>query len=152
MIIKSVLFNILAIIFTSNIIVAQEIATTRNRPRPTRENISDEQLAMLKSNRSKQIEFRNAFRESLSGNQLDILTNPELSKESKIKAFRESLSGNQVSMMKTHRKEIRVQKNVLMNTLGNQQRMRIRKMAVSRTQLNRALYRRARLNRRPPRI
>ena len=148
MIIKTVLLSLLEIIFAANIVTAQEVAISANKPKPAREGISEEQLALVKANRSKQIEFRNAFRETLTGNQLDILTDPGLKKEEKLRAFRQSLSDNQVKMMNSNKKQFRAQKNTLRTTFSNQQRSQIRRMAVNRSQQNKVIFRRARMPKR----
>lgn len=145
---KIALFNFLGIVFTSNIITAQNVTAPVDRPKASRENLSKEQISILKSNRAKQIEFRNEFRETLTGNQLDMLTNPRLTREDKIKSFRASLSDNQVMMVRTNRKQIRAQNFILRTTVSDQQRMRIRRLALNRAQQNRALYMRARLRHR----
>lgn len=70
-VIKKALLSLPGILFAVNILSAQEVLVPTDKPKIARENISKEQVAMLKANGSKQIEFRNAFRETLSGNQLE---------------------------------------------------------------------------------
>jgi len=146
------LLIILGVLLTSSIVCAQETTVTGEKPGITRENISEEQLAILKANRSKQIEFRNAFRETLSGTQLDILTNPGLSHKAKLQSFRASLSDNQATMIRSNTKQLRSQKFELRSTLSNRKRIQIRRMGVNRAHQNRALFQRARLKRRLIRI
>lgn len=127
-------------LFTSNMVCAQGTKATV-------ENISEEQLSILKANRSKQIEFRNAFRETLTGTQLDILTNPRLSHKDKLRSFRASLSDNQVNMIRSNTKQLRTQKFELRSTLTNRERIQIRRMGVNRAHQGRALFQRARIQR-----
>ncbi len=146
--IKTVLLALPGIIFTLHTISGQEVRNTSDKQNAGSEKLSEEQITLLKANRSKQIELRNAFRETLTGNQLDILTDNRLTKEDKLNAFRRSLSKGQVQMVNSSKKQIRMQKNTLRNTFSNQQRMQIRRMAANRSQQNRILYQRARLKKR----
>lgn len=136
------------IVFTAGILFGQENPQLEPKQVTGNRQISPEQLALLKANRAKQIEFRNAFRETLSGNQLDILTDPRLTREAKLKSFKSSLSANQVNLIKSNSKQIRTQKFEIRSTLTNQQRMQIKRMAMVRSNQNRALYQRARMNKR----
>ena len=140
----SSLLIISVIFFVPNIICAQKDNAQGDKQGISGGKISSEQLALLKANRAKQIEFRNAFRETLSGNQLDILTDPRLTREAKIKSFRASLSDNQVSMIKSNARQVRAQKFEIRSTLSNRQRMQIKRMGINRALHNRVQFQRAR--------
>lgn len=140
---KTFLLTVSGIIFVLGIISAQEVPASAEKPKLTQENITLEQIALLKANRSKQIEFRNSFRQTLSGEQLNILTTPGLSREEKLKSLRNSLNDNQVKMIKANKKQVRIQNFTQRATLSNQQRMQIRRMAMNRSQQNRVLFRRS---------
>jgi len=150
--IKIICLVIVVFLLSVSIIAAQETSNTETSSKSVRAFLTAEQKAELKLNREKQIEFRNQFRETLSENQLGILTDPRLTREAKISSLRASLSDNQVNLIKSNRKQIRTGNVAFKNTLTEQQRLRIRRMAISRAQQNRAVHFRARLKNRLKRI
>ncbi len=146
------LLNLLIIILTSVTLSAQDVKETVTKSQTKGGSLSEGQIAAIKEIRQNQINFRNAFRESLTGNQLDILTNPGFTREEKLKSFQASLSADQIRMIKTHRNEIKSQKYAIRATLSEQQRMGIRRMAMTKAQQNRASFQRVRLRNRHPGI
>ncbi len=150
-IVKKVVLNFLAIILTLNMLSAQAITGPADKQKASVDKLSEEQIAIIKENRAKQIQFRNRFKETLTGNQLDILTDRGLTNDERIRLFRSSLSGNQLNMIKSNRKQIRTQNYSLRSALSDQQRMRIRRMAIMRAQQNGVQFPRARMRNRFPR-
>ena len=142
---RKILIILLGIILPAGFLSAQQPEVPEKGPELKNEEISKEQLEIMKANRQKQIDFRNAFKETLSEQQLGILNNASLTREQKMESFRKSLSENQAGMIKANRKEIKSQNFALRATLGEGQRMQLRRMAVNRAQMNRILFQRSRL-------
>jgi hypothetical protein len=119
---------------------------TDNQLQQTR-RLSEEQLALIKANREKQIELRKEFRASLTEQQLNMLRNPDLSREFKIKNLRTSLSEQQTQMLRNNMRNKRIQRAEVMNTMSYQQRLMLRRMYMYRNMTGDNLFYRQRLYR-----
>lgn len=127
------------IMFLSNLVSGQETTATVKNPQTRKIEFTQEQKAMLKANRAKQLEFKNAFRKTLSSGQLDILSDPRLMKYDRLKSFRASFTDDQVSMIREHRKQMAAQKQLFRSTLTDIQKQRIKMMALNRNRLRKHL-------------
>ena len=90
---------IISSVFFIGVINAQQTDVVMQKQRlMTRNNLSEEQKAMIQSEISKRAEFREAFKATLSQQQKDILTDPTLTQAQRMSAFRSSLSDMQVNI------------------------------------------------------
>jgi hypothetical protein len=143
-IIKPAITILLGIVFSGSIVIAQEQIQSDQPIQGTQMKkpvLTKEQKAMLKNDRQKRKELREAFKSTLTQEQENMLTDPRVMPSDRIKAFRASLTDQQVNMIKTRQQEIKVMKDEFRSTLTADQKMQLRKMAVSRVTMNRALFR-----------
>ena len=112
-----------------------------------RNRLTQEQRLMLQKEIAKRQEIREAFKATLSQEQKNILTDPRMMRADRIKAFRSTLSDAQVSMIRSQQREMKVLQRPIRSNLTQGQKLYLRRMAMNRTQINRQLYRRARLHR-----
>jgi hypothetical protein len=147
---KKYLYVVAAFLFSAAGIQAQ-VAENPAPPQQAR-RLSEEQLALFKANREKQIEFRKEFRASLSEQQLNMLRNPQLSREMKMRNLRSSLSERQTQILRNSIKNSRIQRSEIMNTMSYQQRLMLRRAYMYRSMKGDNFYFRQRLYRRLHRI
>jgi hypothetical protein len=143
-IIKPAITILLGIVFSGSIVIAQEQIQSDQPIQGTQMKkpvLTKEQKAMLKNDLQKRKELREAFKSTLTQEQENMLTDPRVMPSDRIKAFRASLTDQQVNMIKTRQQEIKVMKDEFRSTLTADQKMQLRKMAVSRVTMNRALFR-----------
>lgn len=143
-IIKPAITILLGIVFSGSIVIAQEQIQSDQPIQGTQMKkpvLTKEQKAMLKNDLQKRKELREAFKSTLMQEQENMLTDPRVMPSDRIKAFRASLTDQQVNMIKTRQQEIKVMKDEFRSTLTADQKMQLRKMAVSRVTMNRALFR-----------
>ena len=143
-IIKPAITILLGIVFSGSIVIAQEQIQSDQPIQGTQMKkpvLTKEQKAMLKNDLQKRKELREAFTSTLTQEQENMLTDPRVMPSDRIKAFRASLTDQQVNMIKTRQQEIKVMKDEFRSTLTADQKMQLRKMAVSRVTMNRALFR-----------
>jgi hypothetical protein len=143
-IIKPAITILLGIVFSGSIVIAQEQIQSDQPIQGTQMKkpvLTKEQKAMLKNDLQKRKELREAFKSTLRQEQENMLTDPRVMPSDRIKAFRASLTDQQVNMIKTRQQEIKVMKDEFRSTLTADQKMQLRKMAVSRVTMNRALFR-----------
>jgi hypothetical protein len=143
-IIKPAITILLGIVFSGSIVIAQEQIQSDQPIQGTQMKkpvLTKEQKAMLKNDLQKRKELREAFKSTLMQEQENMLTDPRVMPSDRIKAFRASLTDQQVNIIKTRQQEIKVMKDEFRSTLTADQKMQLRKMAVSRVTMNRALFR-----------
>ena len=143
-IIKPAITILLGIVFSGSIVIAQEQIQSDQPIQGTQMKkpvLTKEQKAILKNDPQKRKELREAFTSTLTQEQENMLTDPRVMPSDRIKAFRASLTDQQVNMIKTRQQEIKVMKDEFRSTLTADQKMQLRKMAVSRVTMNRALFR-----------
>src|ERR1035437_5210727 len=150
-IIKPAITILLGIVFSGSIVIAQEQIQSDQPIQGTQMKkpvLTKEQKAILKNDLQKRKELREAFTSTLTQEQENMLTDPRVMPSDRIKAFRASLTDQQVNMIKTQvnmiktrQQEIKVMKDEFRSTLTADQKMQLRKMAVSRVTMNTALFR-----------
>ena len=92
---------------------------------------------MIKANKAKQVEFKNAFKKTLSSDQQNILSDPRLMRYDRIKSFRASFTDEQVAMIKDHRKEMAANRQLFRSTLTDSQKKQLKMMALNKMRLRR---------------
>ena len=138
-IIRMGILSFIGIMFLSDLISGQETTATVKNPPKGKIEFTQEQKAMIKVTRAKQLEFKNAFRKTLSPEQLNILSDPRLMRYDRLKSYRASFTDDQVAMIKDHRKQMAAQKQLFRSTLTDIQKQRIKMMALNRNRLRRHL-------------
>lgn len=128
---KKIFLIVLAVLLTTVTSIQAQVTESSTPAQQTR-RLSEDQLALIKANRERQIELRKEFRASLSEQQLDILRNPELSREFKMKNLRSSLNERQTQMLRNNMRNNRMQRSEVMNTMSYQQRLMLRRMYMYR--------------------
>ena len=138
-IIRTGIISFIGILFLSNLVSGQE--TTVNPKNPSTGNIkfTEEQKAMIKERRAKQVEFKSAFKKTLSADQLNILSDPRLMRYDRIKSYRASFTNEQVAMIRDHRKQMAAQRQLFRSTLTDIQKKQLRMMALSKMRQRRSL-------------
>lgn len=138
-IIRMGILSFMGILFLSDLVSGQETTANVKNPSTGKIEFTQEQKAMIKARRAKQMEFKNAFRNTLSPEQLNILSDPRLMRYDKQKSFRASFTDDQVAMIKDHRKQIAAQKQLFRATLTDIQKQHIKMMALNRNRLRKHL-------------
>ena len=138
-IIRMGILSFIGIIFLFDLVSGQGTTATVKNPSTGKIQFTQEQKAMIKAKRAKQLEFKNAFRKTLSAEQQNILSDPRLMRYDRIKSFRASFTDDQVAMIKDHRKQMAAQKQLFKSTLTDIQKQRIKMMALNRNRLRRHL-------------
>ena len=138
-IIRMGIISFIGILFLSNLVSGQETTATVKNPSTGNVKFTEEQKAMIKANRAKQVEFKNAFRKTLSSTQLDLRSDPRLTRYDRIKSFRASFTDGQVAMIRDHSKQMVTQRQLLRSTLTDSQKKQLRIMALNKMRLRRSL-------------
>jgi murein L,D-transpeptidase YafK len=138
-IIRTGIISFIGILFLSNLVSGQETTATVKNPSTGNVKFTEEQKAMIKANRAKQVEFKNAFRKTLSSTQLDLRSDPRLTRYDRIKSFRASFTDGQVAMIRDHSKQMVTQRQLLRSTLTDSQKKQLRIMALNKMRLRRSL-------------
>lgn len=131
----------MGILFLNNLASGQETMATVTNPETGNAKFTEEQKAMIKETRAKQVEFKSAFRKTLSSDQLNILCDPRLIRYDRIKSFRASFTDSQVAMIKDHRKQMAAQRKLFRSTLTDSQKRKLEMMALNKIRLRRGLLR-----------
>jgi len=167
-ILKSVFFLLVGIVFSSSIMLAQQQVLTKEQMQQEqmRQNhmlqgqiqhgqvwqnhmqrthmakplFTDDQKAMLKANRQKIKDMRDAFRATLTQAQKDILSDPRLIKIDRERAFRASFTDKQVKMIKARQQEVKADRVKFRSTLSEQQKMQLKRMAAIKNNKNQKGY------------
>jgi hypothetical protein len=142
-IIRMSILSFIGIIFLSDLVSGQETTATVKKPSTGKIEFTQEQKAMIKARKAKQIEFKNSFRKTLSSEQLDILSDPRLMRYDRMKSFRASFTDDQVAMIKEHRKQMAEQRQLFRSTLTDIQKQRMKMMALNRNRLRKNLMMKA---------
>jgi hypothetical protein len=140
-IIRTGFISFMGILIIYNLASGQETRATIKNPATGDAKFTEEQKAMIKENRAKQVEFKSAFRKTLSSDQLNILSDPRLIRYDRIKSFRASFTDYQVAMIKDHRKQMADQRKLFRSTLTDSQKRQLKMMALNKVRLRRALLR-----------
>ena len=138
-ILRMSILSLIGILFLSNLISGQETTAAVKNPSAGNAKLTEEQRAMLKANREKQVEFKASFRKTLSADQINTLTDPRLTRYDRIKSFRASFTDDQVAMIRDHRKQMNAQRQLFRSTLTDIQKKKIRMMAMNKKRPKRAL-------------
>jgi len=136
-IIRTGIISFIGILLLSNLVSGQETTATVKNPSTGNVKFTDEQKAMIKANKAKQVEFKNAFKKTLSSDQQNILSDPRLMRYDRIKSFRASFTDEQVAMIKDHRKEIAANRQLFRSTLTDSQKKQLKMMALNKMRLRR---------------
>jgi len=143
--IKKITGGLLAMLLITLAVNGQQPDPPAPQGQVMRNRLTDEQKTMLRNEIAKRNEIREAFKATLSQEQKNMLTDPRMTQAERIKTFRASLTDAQVNMIKTRQREMKAIQGPLRANLTQGQRLYLRRMSMNRTQLNRQLYRRARL-------
>jgi len=138
-IIRMGVLSFMGMLFLLDLVSGQETTVNVKNPSKGKIEFTQEQKAMIKARRAKQVEFKKAFRNTLSSEQLNILSDPRLMRYDRLKSFRASFTDDQVAMIKDHRKEMSAQKQLFRSTLTDIQRHHIKMMALNRNRLKKHL-------------
>lgn len=137
-IIRTGILSFIGILFLSNLVSGQETTVTVKNPSTGNVKFTEEQKAMIKARRAKQVEFKNDFKKTLSSNQLNILSDPRLTRYDRIKSYRASFTDDQVVMIKDHRKQMAAQRQLFRSTLTDIQKKQLRMMALNKMRLRKS--------------
>lgn len=138
-IIRTGILSFIGILFLSNLVSGQETTVTVKNPSTGNVKFTEEQKAMIKAKRAKQVEFKSDFNKTLSSNQLNILSDPRLTRYDRIKSYRASFTDDQVAMIKDHRKQMASQRQLFRSTLTDIQKKQLKMMALSKMRLRKSL-------------
>lgn len=138
-IIKRGIISFMGILLLSNLVSGQETTVSVKNPSTGNVKFTEEQKAMIKANRAKQVEFRNAFRKTLTSDQLNILSDPRLMRYDRIKSFRTSFTDAQVAMIRDHRKEMAAKRQLFRSTLTDIQKKQLKMMALNKKRMRRSV-------------
>jgi hypothetical protein len=142
-IIRTGIISFIGILLLSNLISGQETTSTVRNPSTGNVKFTEEQKAMIKANRAKQTEFKNAFKKTLSSDQLNLRSDPRLTRYDRIKSFRASFTDDQVAMIREHQKQMAAQRILFRSTLTDVQKKQLKMMAFNRICLRRHQMREA---------
>jgi uncharacterized FlgJ-related protein len=138
-IIRTGILSFIGIMFLSNLVSGQETTVTVKDPSTGNVKFTEEQKAMIRARKAKQVEFKNAFKKTLSLDQLNILSDPRLMKYDRIKSYRASFTDDQVAMIRDHRKQIAAQRQLFRSTLTDIQKKQLKMMALNKKRIRRSL-------------
>jgi len=94
---------------------------------------------MIKANKAKQVEFKNAFKKTLSSDQLNLRSDPRLTRYDRIKSFRASFTDDQVAMIRDHQKQMAAQRQLFRSTLTDIQKKQLKMMALNKMRMRRSV-------------
>lgn len=137
-IIRTGILSFIGILFLTNLVSGQETTVTVKNPSTGNVKFTEEQKAMIKARRAKQVEFKNDFKKTLSSNQLNILSDPRLTRYDRIKSYRASFTDDQVVIIKDHRKQMATQRQLFRSTLTDIQKKQLRMIALNKMRLRKS--------------
>ena len=137
-IIRTGILSFIGILFLSCLVSGQETTVTVKNPSTGNVKFTEEQKAMIKERRAKQVEFKNSFKKTLSSDQLNILSDPRLMKYDRIKSYRASFTDEQVAMIRDHRKQMAAQRQLFRSTLTDIQKKQLRMTALNKMRQRRS--------------
>lgn len=143
--IKKITGALLAMFMLGLAVSGQQPAPPDQQGQLIRNRLTEEQKTMLRNEIAKRNEIREAFKATLTQEQKDMLTNFRMTQAERMKMFRASLTQAQVNMIRTRQREMKALQRPLKANLTQGQRLYLRRMSMNRTQINRQLYRRARI-------
>ena len=138
-IIRTGIISFIGILLLSNLVSGQETTATVKNPSTGNVKFTDEQKAMIKANKAKQVEFKNAFKKTLSSDQLNLRSDPRLIRYDRIKSFRASFTDDQVDMIRDHQKQMAAQRQLFRSTLTDIQKKQLKMMALNKMRMRRSV-------------
>lgn len=126
-VIKSMVLSGMIMLATTTILFAQKEDGKKGKAK-SEMNLSDDQKAMMKANREKEMASREALRATFTAEQKAIMANKELAPEQRRQALKESYTEAQKEMIKNNAAEMEASRETLKNSLTEEQKANMPKM------------------------